>query len=345
MRNALFTALSFWILAASAQTNEPNRMPEEKVRKKVVEKFKAQHPQVSGQVWYPYPNRYWKNEQGATPMYFPILWTNHVPDYYEVRFSDDKGKIRKVYDRTGVIQVTSREVEAFALPEQAKGLLTEKGYSDWSLIKIERLTKAGVQGSYFKVWLNQGKKNRILFFDQEGKLVKTMTFDNDLNFAANANAKLKQAPGSRNHKVVDEDNVPVVVKNKVRKNHVNVSIIEWSEHTRFYDPFATGDTRSYYDLTLPVFYQAVLDSKSGKYRATYSSYGDLLEIAEVISKKELPKTIRSEMKAKLYQDWKFDKEHDRIERENGRFIYRIYATSDGEPRIILLNDQGTYGLF
>lgn len=342
-KSLLFIFALVMCLGVFSQSKEPNRISEDKVRKKVLEKFKTQHPEVNEAIWYPYPNRYWKNEEGATPFYFPVLYTNHTPDYFEVRFSDDRGKLRKVYDRTGVLQVTSREVQAATLPNAAKEQLTAKGYADWSLVKIEKLTKSGVQGSYYKVWLRQEKKNRILFFDNQGKITGTSKFDNDINFYAKDNAKLKEAPGTGKRRIAASE-VPTVVKNKARKNHANFEIIEWVEYTRIYDPFQTGDTRSYYDLALPAFYQVYFNDGSQKYVATYHANGELLEEAEIVLKGKLPKAVKAAMKAKLYKDWKFNKEHDKILLEDGRAVYRIYAYADGELKMAILNEQGTYAI-
>ena len=339
-KHTLSLAMVFITVLGWAQTKEPNSVPEKEVRKKVIQKFKEKHSDVTDAVWHPYPNRYWKNQEAGTSVYFPIMWSSNEPDYYEVRFTDENGKIRKVYGRGGTWEITSRPITEEAIPQEITVQLEERGFTSWTKMNIENISKSGQNGIFCKIWLSKDKKNRILYFDETNKLVKTLKSDNDINLIVQENTKLKEVPKTGEERKIARSEVPKLVGTKAKKNHVDVEIIEWVEYTRVYDPFQTGHKKSYYDLALPTFYQAIFKDKSGKFVATYNSYGELLEVAQIFNTKSLPKAIQQTMKSASYKSWTFEKEHDKLEIDKGLIIYRIYGNVNSESRMIILDENG-----
>ncbi|MFY0600105.1 MAG: PepSY-like domain-containing protein [Cyclobacteriaceae bacterium] len=320
-----------------SQVKEPNSIPDKEVPKKVINKFKEKNPGATNAKWYPYPNRYWKSPQ-VQPVYLPIGWSNSSPDYYEVRFSDDRGALRKVYDRVGSLKVTSRPFSEADLPIVITDQLEKKGYAGWKRVNIERVSKSGEKGHFFKIWLRDKGKKRILFFDETGKIVKTLKWDDDTNLTADSDSRLKRAPDA--NRKIEPASVPQKVKEKVKKQYIDVTIIEWLTQERVYDPFDNEYGLSYYDLEIPAFYQVIIAAKKNRIIATYNEWGDLLEVAEIVSTKALPKAVRQIMKSDKYKLWSFEKQHNKIEMEDGSMVYRLFAYLKNEPVNLLLDGKG-----
>ena len=337
----VFLAMIFVINLGWSQSKEPNSIPEKEVRKKVIQKFKEKHSEVVDAVWYPYPNRYWKNQESVTPVYYNTLGLNNDPDYYEVRFSDENGKVRKVYERDGTWKITSRPITEVALPQEISTQLAKKELSNWTKTNYEKISKSGVVGSFYKVWLVNEKKKRILYFDNENELVKTLKFDNDLKLTNTT----KNTPRSAKSSKITTSEVPASIRTKAKKNHNDAEIIEWVMYTRIYDPFQTGNVRSYYDLELPAYYQVLFKIKSKKFVATYNSYAELLEVSQTIITKDLPKAVKKTLKSKPYSSWILDKEQDKLKTENGLIIYKIYGLENKELRMLILNKSGEVVVF
>ncbi|MEO9804730.1 MAG: PepSY-like domain-containing protein [Reichenbachiella sp.] len=324
------------------QAQEPQSVSQKEVPKKVIKEFKETHANIEDAKWYPYPNRFWK-EQSASLVNFPIIWINNIPNYYEVRFSDEKGKIRKVYDRTGKWIVSSRALAESDLSASISSQLDDKGYGTWEKVNIERISKSGETGKFYKIWLKNQRKKRILFFDESGKLVKTLKWDDDTNMTTDNKAKLKNAPGtSKAKRQIAAKDVPDRVREKAKKDHIDVEAIEWVEYTRVYDPFEGLSGHSYYDILTPSFYQMIFTNNTGKFKATYNYLGELLEVAEVVKTKKLPEAVRKLMKSDLYKLWEFNKEHDLLNREDATMIYRIYGIENNRAVQLVLDEEGTY---
>lgn len=327
----------FMALLSHAQTQEG--LTSKDIPKKVLKAFSEKNQGSTDVIWFPYPNKRSNKSEDYT-IYFPILWDNHLPNFYEVQFNDENGKIRKVYGRNGNLLITSRPMRHENIPNQITEQLTEKGFQNWKKVSVEKVVKSGVQGSFYKIWLKDKKKKRILFFDDSFKLVKTLKWDDDTNFVAEQNTKLKNAPGVTKRKVASTE-VPDKVKSKVKKNHVDIEEIEWFIHTRVYDPFKVESSNySYYDIEIPILYQLIYYSKKRKYKVTYNYLGELLEIAEVLHHKLLPESVKKSLKSSKYASWKFAKEHDKIEVDDNNFVYRINGDDSGSPVQLILDEKG-----
>ena len=339
MKSALIVLLTSLAISYSrigmGQDKLPQSVEEKEVPRKVLKNFQEKHPDVKEASWFPYPYRYWK-ESGAVPKQFPILWDNNLPQYYEARYTDGKGSVRKVYRRGGTWLLTSRLLTEGALPDEIISQLSDKGYSKWKRLSIELVTKESEKGKFYKIWLTDGKKKRILFFDQSYQLVKTLKWDNDANFTADNNAKFKNAPQSKR---IVSDKLPMKVRTSAEADYQEVEIIEWSVYTRFYDPFQNG-LFSYYDLRVPTFYQLLFSADKSRYKATYSSAGELLEVSQVLYTKDLPGPVRKKMKSKDFSSWQYENEHDKIDLEGGHYYYRIYGASGDEMKVLILDERG-----
>jgi len=340
-RLAILLFLIVGIFSLRGQNKQPNSVPDKQVPKAVLKKFKEKRPSAVDVKWYSYPNQY-GTDKGAAPSYYPIGWAGNTQDYYEVRFSDEKGKVREVYDRGGFWKVTSRPIEHSALPEELISQLTEKGYAAWQKVNLEKISRTGQKGQFYKIWITQDKRKRILFFDESFKLVKTLRWDNDIKLMVNADAKLKDAPGvRRNRRIIAAEKVPSEIRTKARKNHVDVEFIEWSVSSRTFDPFDETSGFSYYDVVIPAYYQLIFSHKSSRLIASYSSEGELLEIADLMETKRLPKAIRKTISSEAYEGWKWENEHERVESEDGQVYYRVYGAESDTPNVLVLNEDGT----
>jgi len=344
MKNVVFSILLLavtTIFIGKSFAQEPQTIPEKEVPKKVIKNFKEKHPNITDAIWYPYPNRYYKKQEEIYKVY-PILWTNNVPEFYEVRFADDKGKLRKVFDRKGTWKITSRSIAEADLPSGINSQLADAGYGTWEKVSLERTSKSGETVRFYKIWLRNKNRKRILFFNDSLKLVKTLKWDDDTNFVVEANAKLKNAPGFiKGKRSIAAEKVPETVTAAVKESYVDIEIIEWVEYKRVYDPFQSGPFGfSYYDIQLPNYYQVLMSDDTGKLKATYNHRGELLEVAEVIESKNLPKNVRQEMKREDYKMWTFEESHDKIEIGKDKYVYRIFGIINNEPALLILDEKG-----
>ena len=333
----IYLSLSSAIFFLHGQVNQPSSISEKQVPKAVLKTFKKKRPNASGATWYPYPNQYGK-DRGTVPRYFPIGWRGYVQDYYEVKFFDEIGPLREVYDRGGNWKVTSRPVDGF--PEQLNAILNEKGYSEWNREKLEKISKVGQSGKFYKVKVSQDKKKRVLYFDESFKLVRSWRWDNDTKLMVNVNAKLKEAPIRRNKRVITADNVPAEVRSKAKKNHINVEIIEWSVYSRPFDDPEGSAEFSFYDIPVPAYYQLIFSDKTDRFVVSYSVEGELLEIADLIETKKLPKAVRQTISSEAYESWKWESEHERVEAEDGNIYFRLYGSENDTPRVLIMSADG-----
>lgn len=328
--------LSLLINIGYGQINAPTSIPQKEVPKAIIKKFTDKRADATDAKWFPYPNEY-GNDHGVAPSYFPTNWTASSREYFEVRYSDKNGSVREVYDKWGAWQLTSRPVQG-DLPQPIISQLSEKGYDSWTKINQELVSRVGQKGKFYKVWFTLKKKKRIVFFNESFEHVKTLKWDNDINFESSEASKLKLAPGvKRARKPVEPTTVPVVVRNNAKMNHAEIDVIEWYATARIYDPFGSGF--SYYDISIPAFYQLIFTTKSGKYVASYSTIGELLEVAQIITTADLPQAIKKLIQAEEYKSWTWELEHDKIEIDK-EVIYRLYAADNNGPTFFLVNSKG-----
>ena len=340
MNNLVLSAIFSLMVFCKCFAQEPISIAEKFVPKKITNKFKKNHPEISDVKWYPYPYKY-KQSKEATPVVFPILWQHNSPNYFEARFKDQKGELRKVYDRTGGWLVSSRPISINDISDDIKTQIKSRGFSDWTIIQVERISKSGVEGKFFKLWLKQDSKTRILYFDERGKFVKTLSWNNDKNFTPKSNTKLKNAPASkRKVNVITASDVPAPIKQKLRKDYAEVEVSQWALSVRVHDPYQFGSSYAYYDVEIPVLYQVKFKSKSGKFIVTYNAMAEVLESAEIITTKKLPKPVREAMNSTTYDKWKFSDEHDKLKVDDKMFVYRVYGILEGKEVYIVLNENG-----
>ncbi len=326
----LFFSFQF---ASSQQKKELRQLAEKEVPKKVLNKFSEQNAAATQVSWHPYPNQYGPDRSG-TFRYYPIRWTTYSPSYYEVRYENNGEKIRKVYDWVGALIVTSRP--ATTSEAELNTVLNIKGYSGWTVLSVEKVSKPKV-GSFLKVWLTREKKRRILFFDEKMDLVKTLRWDNDTRLMVNA----EKTPGSNSKKrrePVSKIDVPEVVIKNALENNQDAQVIKWFTYTGNYDPFAADF--SYYDVEIPVFYQALLKDKSRTYFNTFTNNGELVESSEIVTLKKLPKPIKDALYSSKFKSWKWDTEHNLIRTADGRVLYRIYGIENDTSRTLIMNEKG-----
>ncbi len=314
-------------------------VPEREVPVKVLKKFDKKYSEIENETWHPYPNRFVR-EGKITPTLLPLFWNSATPDYYEVRFNNGKNDIRIIYEAGGSWRVTSKVMNINELPVEISNQLDSKGYSEWQKLRVELVSKTREEGVFYKVWLTHDKRKRIFFFNENYEIVKTLKWDNDINFYVKEKAKLAEAPDSRRlKKTIPSGEVPKVVRSKAKENHVKMEVIEWSVRTRVYDPLGKFGT-SYYDITLPAFYQVILSDGTERFKAIYSAQGELLEVAQIITRKQLPDPIKKVFKSDTYTRWKFSEEHDKIEVIPGAFAYRVYGVEDKVEKVLLLDSSG-----
>ncbi|MEQ6119825.1 hypothetical protein [Reichenbachiella sp. MALMAid0571] len=334
----LISVLLLIVAESNAQT--PVSIPARKVPKIVLKSFKELHPDANEVKWYPYPYHYHQGSD-VSPTFLPILWENNTPNYYEARFSDEKGEVRNIFDFGGSWYVTSRPL-AGNLPVEIEVQLKEKGYGIWKRHNEEQIVKSGEDGKFYKVWLTDKNKKRILYFNESYKLVKILKLDNDINFTEEDHEKFKNAPGfSKQEKTVTEKDVPAQVQTSANQNHLDVDVIEWSIHERLYDPFQNSIfDHGFYDLEVPVLYQLLFFDKDKKYKVTYNAQGEILEEVEVIERKDLPDEVLNTLKSDQYKDWVFDSEHERILYGKRKSLYRIYGKVMNEAKQLILDAKG-----
>ena len=298
------------------------------------------HPDATNVKWYPYPHHSYKDSK-VDPTFLPILWENSSPNFYEARFSDEKGEVRNIFDFGGSWYVTSRPL-AGNLPQEIEVQLKEKGYSIWKRHNVEQVNKSGEDGKFYKIWLTNENKKRILYFNQSYKLVKILKLDNDIKFTEEDHEKFKDAPGfSKPKKSTSEKEIPEMVKASVRKNYPNVKVIGWRIHERMYDPFQNGNfDHSFYDVDIPLLYQLSFFDKNKKYKVTYNGKGEILEEVEVLELKNLPREIRDQMNSDTYLEWSFAAEHQRIIFRKKKALYRIYGAFKDESVELIFDSKG-----
>lgn len=332
-------AFSFLLIGVS-HGQEPISITTKKVRKSVLRSFKELHPDATEVRWFPYPYHYSKGSD-SDPIFLPILWENSTPNFYEARFSDEKGEVRNIFDFGGSWYVTSRPLVG-NLPEEIEIQLKEKGYQTWQKHNAEQVIKSGEDGIFYKVWLTNDNKKRILYFNQSYKLVKILKLDNDIKFTEEDHEKFKDAPGfSKPKESPTEKEIPELVKASVRKNHPNVKVIGWRIHERMYDPFQNGNfDHSFYDVDIPLSYQLSFFNKNKKYKVTYNGKGVMLEKVEVLEQNKLPEKILSQMDSNKYLEWSFAAEHQRIIFGRKKSLYRIFGTFKDEPVELLFDSKG-----
>ena len=329
-----FSAFSF----LNAQQKEPTALPEKDVPKRVLNKFKEKHVNAKDVRWYPYPNQY--VDRSAEPVHFPIGWRGNAPNYYEVRYSDDVGKIRKIYEGDGSVLITSRPLSAADIPNQIKNQLNDKGYNGWQVLSVERISRRGEAGKFLKIWLRNDGKKRILYFNESHKLVKTLRFDNDVIFSVNEKARFKVAPRSTRQRAIAGLDVPETIKSKVKAQYKDMEVVEWYINERIYDPFESGTPGLvYYDIKTPVYYQLLFKVKKKQCITTYNSEGGLLESAEIIPMKKLPTLVLITMKND-FPSWKLSNRHDKVEMEDGNYLYKVYGTFNDLMNVVILNEKG-----
>ncbi|MEP5611482.1 MAG: hypothetical protein ABJP45_04500 [Cyclobacteriaceae bacterium] len=335
--SCLFMILCIFML--NGQEIQPNTISERNVPKAVLKKFKERRTEATDVKWYPYPNQYGKDVSKALA-YYPAGWAGNVQGFYEVRFSDKKGAVREVYERGGTWRVTSRPIQG-DLPPEITAQLSEKGYDSWSKGKQELISRVNVQSKFYKIWFTQGKKTRILFFTESYRHTKTLRWDNDTKLMVNADVKPKAtASVKRNKRPIAAKDVPATVKAKAKKNQAEIEILEWFTYAHVQNPLAIEDQDfSYYDIPTPAFYQLIYTDKSGKFMASYSTEGELLEVAQLVTTKMLPKAIKRTLQTEVYAEWKWEDEHELVEVEDQVF-YRLYGAQNDTPGIITLNSKG-----
>ncbi len=313
---------------------------DKEVPQKIKKAFNTKYPDAVEPIWYPYPNiRNSNNQQKVTPIFYPIGWRGDSPDYYEVRFKSENNYLRVVYNLSGIAQIISRRLDKSEIPSEVNVQLKDKGYADWKVVALEKITKRGESGKYFKIWLKSEGKKRILYFDESFKLVNTLKFDNDLNFVVNENARFKTAPKSVRQKSISSAEVPEKIKTKFTAKFKDIEIIEWYSNQTYYDPFAASGDPAFYNISAPAYYQIIFTQKGKKYIATYGVDGVLQELGEIIGIKKLPQGIKDAMK-KNYPNWTLAKVFDKVEVEEGSFLYKVYGINNNQMDMLIMDEGG-----
>ncbi len=326
------------VFNAYSQKKEPNAVANNEVPKKILAAFKEKHPNQTDVKWYPYPYQYGKDRE-VTGVYYPIGWKSSAPNYYEVRFTDDKGKIRKVYNLSGQLIITSRVLSESDIPPSIITQMNELGYGDWKKLMVERVTRAGDPEKYLKIWVKKDKKKRILYFNEAGRLAKTLKFDDEINFAASENARFKVAPKATKQRKIASTEVPEKIRNKPKDQFKELATVEWYLNETVYDPFAGPYDMVYYDITIPIYYQVLFSKGNSFYIATYDQVGEFVELAEVVKTKALPKPIKKYFK-KVKPEIALTEVHDKVEMEDGTYWYRVYGVWNNQLQMMILNEQG-----
>jgi len=332
-------AFSFLLIGVS-HGQEPIGIATKKVRKSVLRSFKELHPDATEVKWFPYPYHYSEGSD-SDPIFLPILWENSTPNFYEARFSDEKGEVRNIFDFGGSWYVTSRPLVG-NLPDEIEIQLKEKGYGAWKRHNAEQIVKSGEDGKFYKVWLTNENKKRILYFNQTHKLVKILKLDNDINFTEEDHEKFKNAPEFSKPKAnISEKDIPEVVKASASKKYLDAKVLEWTIHERMYDPFQSSIfDHSFYDVEIPLSYQLSFFDKNKKYKVTYNGKGEVLEEVEVLELNKLPEKIKGQLDSDKYLEWSFSAEYQRIILGKKKSLYRIYGTFKDGPVELIFDSNG-----
>ena len=218
--------------------------------------------------------------------------------------------------------------------------LSSRGYEIRDQLRIEHIARTGEQGTFYKIWLQNGNKQRILYFNESGTLVKSLKFDDDTNFTEDQQTRFKSAPRAFQKDNKAHARIQQKVINQIRSKFGEFNNSEWYEFDYTSYSFRMKNRElSYYDLDIPGYYAVRFNAQNICYIALFNPEGIILEMAEVINSESLPQDIQRNIKND-FSSRKLGQEHHKVSLQDGSELYKIYFEFEGQLELIIMNKHG-----
>ena len=159
------------IKANAEELENQKKVPTNEVPKDVSDAFYKAQPITINPSWYSFPAydyqlEWWDNWYEYHPNGSP-----YSPDYYAADYTDDSTQHKAIYHKSGKHVATHKKLKE--LPKPILDAIPNSIYKTWKIGKEkEEIFRDKEKMKVYKVEVEKGKEKHILFYQQDGKLLK-----------------------------------------------------------------------------------------------------------------------------------------------------------------------------
>jgi hypothetical protein len=107
------------------------------------------------------------------PLYWYIEKDLYTPEFYEVEFSKKGEKYKSLYSKSGIFIQTKYTIKESEYPEEVANSFKLCDYKNWTVIgDKQRIEKKANKMNIYVLTVENGKKTRILYFNEKGELIQ-----------------------------------------------------------------------------------------------------------------------------------------------------------------------------
>ncbi len=138
----------------------------------ISDSYTREFPSTSSESWYYYPGYYASESDWYEYDPYATVMEDKQPRYYVVEFTNEKTPYRVVYSKEGKKLITYK-TSIENLPKAVITALSKSPYKSWVITKEkEEIWLATDEKRVFKVVVEKGKEKHVLFYKEDGKLIK-----------------------------------------------------------------------------------------------------------------------------------------------------------------------------
>lgn len=302
------------------------------VPKEVTDAYTAEYSTPNGdENWYGFPaydyQSHWYDNWFE---YGPYSSTNK-PEYFEIDFNKDNTPYKTIYTNSGN-KIAVHKSLGSDLPKAVSDSISKSAYKDWTIGKDnEEIYKDADkdQMKVYKVNIEKGNDKHILFFQQDGKLLK------DKNLAVgNEQAK------------VEKNVIPGEIINRYSMDYPISKHENWYGYPAYdyqndwYEDWYDYGPYSY--TQYPDYYVVDFSSDNTPYKAIFSKSGEKIATHKSLTS-DLPKAVSDAISNGEYNGWMVGKDKEEIYKDKDKDqlkVYKVDVKKGGEVHILFFQSDG-----
>lgn len=303
----------------------------------VTETFDKFHSDDQKAVWFPYP--YGTNQINEVEGFFTPKSLDDQAEYFEAEFVSNGQALRKVYSHQGECKMVVYVKDLADAPAELLSSLNQSGFEGWEILSYEvvKRTKHGSEPLH-KFYMTQTEETQVVYFNTKLELEKQIKWEHH-NYTEFNGAKTVVKTAYQGLRLKGEvQDMTWGVRLKLKESMKKMEVLEYWEVEPVHIP-EHRKALEFYDIHLNSMYQVVYKDKNQAKKATYNHQGELLETVELITLDQAPMIVKKYSADQKYSQWMFDQNIEKIKLVDGSYSYRLHATLDGTPYVMVIHSK------